>query len=124
MRTSKRHSFHRILFALGIALPGLIGILAAQAKAVTNETVKVAPALQAQVTSTVTSTPTPPLTATLPFQTSTVLPLASLPSLGNLLPSGLYAFIEAPIGTVPQPYVILSAFSALPTQISVTIPGV
>ncbi len=123
MRTSKRYSFHRILFVLGIALPGLIGILAVQAKAVTNETVNVEPVLQVQDTATVTSTSTPPLTATLPFQTSTVAPLASLPSLGNLLPSGLYAFIEAPIGTVPQPYVILSAFSALPTQISVTIQG-
>ena len=123
MRTSKRYSFHRILFVLGIALPGLIGILAVQAKAVTNENLKVEPVLQVQDTSTVTSTPTPPLTATLPFQTSTVSPLANPPSLGNLLPSGLYAFIEAPIGTVAQPYVILSAFSALPTQISVTIQG-
>ena len=123
MRTSKRRSFHRILFALGIALPSLIGILAVQAQAVIDETVKVAPALQAQGTSTVTRTPTPPLTATPPFQTSTVVPPASFPTLGNLLPSGLYAFIEAPIGIVPQPYVILSAFSALPSQISVTIQG-
>jgi hypothetical protein len=123
MRTSKRHSFRRILFALGIALPGLIGMLVVQAKAVTNESVKVEPALQVQATSTVTSAPTLPLTATLPFQTSTVLPLATLPPLGAVLPSGLYAFIEAPIGPVPQPYVILSAFSALPTQVSVTIQG-
>jgi hypothetical protein len=123
MRTSRRHSFHRILFTLGIALPGLIGILAVQAKAVTDELGKVEAAVQPQSTSTVTSTPTRFLTATPPFQTSTVSPLATSPSLGNLLPSGLYAFIEAPIGIVPQPYVILSAFSALPSQISVTIQG-
>src|SRR6185503_3076852 len=30
---------------------------------------------------------------------------------------------EAPLGAVPQPYVILSAFSALPTQVSIVIRG-
>jgi hypothetical protein len=121
MRTSKRHSFHRILFALGIAFPGLIGILMVQAKAVPDEMGRIEPALQAQSTSTVTHTSTPPLTATL--QTSTGSPPVSLPTSVNVLPSGLYAFIEAPIGTVPQAYVILNAFSSLPTQVSITIRG-
>jgi hypothetical protein len=123
MRTSKRHSFHRILFALGIALPSLIGILAVQAKAVADGTGIVGPALQVQSTSTVTRTSPPPLTATLPPQTSTGTPPSSLPTSVNVLPSGLYAFIEVPIGTIPQAYVILSAFSSLPTQVSIVIRG-
>jgi hypothetical protein len=119
MRTSKRHSFHRIMLALGIAFPGLIGILVARAESVTVERGMLQPALQA--TSTVTSTPT--LTATPPFQTSTESPTFSLPTSVNVLPSGLYTFIEAPIGPVLQAYVILSAFSALPTQVSIVIRG-
>lgn len=123
MRTSKRHSFHRILFALGIALPGLIGLLVVQAKAAAGEVEMAGPALQVQSTSTATVTSTPPFTATLPLQTATGSPPASLPTPVNVLPSGLYVFIEAPIGAVPQPFVILSAFSALPTQVSITIRG-
>jgi len=121
MPTSKRRSSHRILFALGIALPGLMGILAVQAQAVMNKTGMAEAASQAQSTSTVT--PVLPITATPPFQTSTELPPESLPTSLNVLPSGLYAFIEAPISPVPQPYVILNAFSALPSQVSVTIQG-
>lgn len=122
MRTSKRHSFHRIILALGIALPSLIGILVVQAKSVAGGTNMMPPALQAQPTSTVTQMSTPPLTATLPFQTATELP-PILPTSISVLPSGLYAFIEAPTGPMPQPYVILSAFSALPTQVSIVIRG-
>jgi hypothetical protein len=121
MRTPKRHSFHRIMLALGIAFPGLIGILVVQAKFVAVETSMMQPALQVETTSSVT--PTPPLIETLPFQTSTETPPISLPTSISVLPSGLYAYIEAPIGPVPQPYVILSAFSAIPTQISITIRG-
>ena len=122
MRTSTRHSFHRIMFALGIALPGLIGILGAQAKAVTGETGMGKPAFQAEITPTLIRTTTPLLT-TLPLQTSTGTPPVSLPTSVSVLPSGIYAFIEAPIGPVPQPYVILSAFSALPTRVSLVIRG-
>ena len=122
METRKRHSFHRLMFALGIALPGLLGMLAVQAKAETVGAGLDQPALQAQTTSTVTFTPAP-LTATLPLQTSTGTPAVILPTSISVLPSGLYAFIEVPIGPVPQPYVILSAFSSLPTQVSLVIRG-
>jgi hypothetical protein len=122
MRTSKRHSFHRIVLALGIAFPSLIGILVVQAKAVAGETGMMFPALQAQPTSTVTQTTTLSQTATPPFQTATASP-PILPTSINVLPSGLYAFIESPMDPVPQPYVILSAFSALPTQVSIVIRG-
>src|SRR5215211_302511 len=123
MRTSKRRSFHRIMFALGIAFPGLIGILVVQAEVVGGERGILQPALQAQTTSAATDTPTLSLTATLPFQTPTGTPTVSLPTSVSVLPSGLYAFIEVPIGPVAQPYVILSAFSALPTQVSIVIRG-
>lgn len=123
MRTSRRHSFHRIMFALGIALPGLIGILVVQAEAVKVESGMPGPAVQAQGTSTVTDTPTPLFTSTLPFQTPTESPPFSLPTSVSVLPSGLYAFIEAPVGVLSQPYVVLSAFSALPTQVSIVIRG-
>jgi hypothetical protein len=94
-----------------------------QAKAVVVETERRQLAFQAQTTSTITRTSTAPLGATLPFQTSTETPPIRLPTSLSVLPSGLYAFIEAPIGPVPQPYVILSGFSALPTQVSITIRG-
>jgi hypothetical protein len=120
MRARKRHSLYRFILALGIALPGLIGILVVQAKAVANQAGMVKSALQTGSPS--TSTPTPPQAAsTLPFRTSTGS--VSLPTSSSLLPSGLYAFIEAPKGLVPKPYVILSAFSALPRTVSVTIRG-
>src|SRR6266540_2950270 len=70
--------------------------------------------------STVTASP-PQATPTLPFLTSTGSP--SLPTSSSQLSSGLYAFIEAPKGLVPKPYVILSAFSSLPRSVSVTIRG-
>lgn len=77
-----------------------------------------------QTAAPVTSTPTPlRSTATLPFLTSTGSPTVSLPTSAGSLPTGLYAFIEAPKGLVPEPYVILTAFSGLPRTVPVTIRG-
>src|SRR5215212_1279863 len=121
MRARKRHSPYRFILALGIALPGLIGILVVQAKAVVNQAGLVKSALQTGSPS--TATPIPQATSTLPLLTSTGSPVASLPTSSSLLPSGLYAFIEAPKGLLPKPYVILSAFSGLPRTVSVTIRG-
>jgi hypothetical protein len=122
MRTSKRRSYPRIFFALGIALPGLIGLLVIQAKAVAGEPAAVQAALQTGIPATETAVP-PTATRALPFPTSTGSPPISLPTSSNVLPTGLYAFIQAPEGTVPEPYVILSAFSGLPTSVSITIRG-
>src|SRR6266508_5788356 len=119
MRSRKRHSPYRFILTLGIALPGLIGILAVQAQAVAVQSESSKSALQ---TTPSTGTAGPPqATPTLPFLTSTGSP--SLPTSSSQLPSGLYAFIEAPKGLVPKPYVILSAFSSLPRSVSVTIRG-
>ena len=123
MQTSKRHSFRRLMLALGIAFPGLLGIIAVRAESAIEEGGMMPPALQAEPTSTVTGTPFLPLTPTLPFQTSTELPPVSLPTSVNVLSSGLYVFIEAPIGPIAEPYVILSAFYTLPTQVSIIIRG-
>ena len=120
MRAKKRHSFYRLILALGIALPGLIGILVVQAKAVAVQAEIAKSALQAGTPS---ATSTPQTTSTLPFTTSTGTPAISLPTSSSLLPAGLYAFIEAPKGLVSKPYVILSAFSSLPRTVSVTIRG-
>ena len=122
MRIRTRHSHFRIIFALGIALPSFIGILAVQAETTTSESSSINAALQ---------TNSPPI-ATAPLrqapspissQTSTSLPEIILPTSSSLLPTGLYAFIQAPSGPVPQPYVILTAFSALPRSVPVTIRG-
>jgi hypothetical protein len=122
MQARNRQSFHRFVLALGIALPGLIGILVVQAKVAGVQPGTSQSALQTSAPA--TDTPTPArLTATLPFQTSTGSPEIILPTSVSVLPSGLFAFIEAPAGPVPQPYVILRAISSLPTRISVTIRG-
>jgi hypothetical protein len=119
MWARKRHSLYRFILALGIALPGLIGILVIQAKAVAVQLGGGKSALQ---TTPSVATPSPPqATVTLPFLTSTGSP--SLPTSSSQLPTGLYAFIEAPKGLVPKPYVILSAFSSLPRTVPVTIRG-
>src|SRR5512141_1955776 len=111
MQTKRRHSIPRFILALGIALPGFLGILAVQAKIIAGHPAAADVALQTAAPLTVT--PSLPVTVTPPVQTSTGAPEISLPTSASILASGLYAFIEAPKGVVPQPYVILSAFSSL-----------
>jgi hypothetical protein len=122
MQVRNRHSHFRIILALGIALPSFIGILAVQAEAITTESSKINSALQTDRASTATATlrqtPSPILS-----QTSTSLPEISLPTSSSVLPTSLYAFIQAPSGPVPRPFVILTAFSSLPRSISVVIRG-
>ena len=69
-------------------------------------------------TPTFTETSTPP-----PSLTSTGLPIVNLtaPPIASSLT--LYAFIRAPSGTVPRPYVILTAFASIPRTGSVSISG-
>lgn len=122
MPAKKRHSPLRLIIALGIALPSFIGILAAQAKAVASESNVNQPGLQITSSPSATSTLRQPTTALL-SQTSTSLPENSLPTSSSVFPSSLYAFIQVPSGTVPRPYVILTAFSSLPRTVSVTIRG-
>jgi hypothetical protein len=122
MRVRRRRSHFRIIFALGIALPSFIGILAVQAEATTSESSRINSALQTSSASTATATlrqaPSPILSPT-----STSLPEISLPTSSSVLATSLYAFIQVPSGPVPQPYVILTAFSSLPQSVSVVIRG-
>jgi len=117
MRTLQRNSFFSTLLILGLVLPGLIGIFAVQAKAVEDQTLRAQLALQGA------STPTPTLTSTpMPLSaTSTSLPFTNPGSLSS--PLKLYAFIQAPIGPVANPYVTLIAFSSVPRTGSVVIRG-
>lgn len=120
MQPGRRRSLQRFIFALGIAFPGLLGLLGVRAGNTAGPPDVMQYALQTGVPA--SNTPGPG-TATPPFQTSTSSPQISLPTSSSILPSGLYAFIQAPAGAVPQPYVILSAFSALPSRVAVTIRG-
>jgi len=124
MRARKRRSHYRLILALGIALPSFIGILVVQAKAVAfaDESIMIQSTLQTDGV----FTPTPTLLqTTLPLlsQTSTSAPENSLPTSSSIFPSSLYAFIQAPRGPVPRPYVILVAFASLPRTVSITIKG-
>jgi len=113
MRARKRHSVFAVVLVLGIGLPGFIGILAVQAKAVAHQSAIINAVLQAGST----STPTPSQIQA----TSTSSPvIISTPSAST---SSVYAFIQAPVEPVPQPYVILTAFAAHPQGVSITIRG-
>ncbi|HLO15740.1 MAG TPA: hypothetical protein VK206_12980 [Anaerolineales bacterium] len=120
MRARKRNSLYRIILALGIALPSFIGILIVQAKAVPSQPSPNQSLLQAQETLTPTAPLLPP---TLPPPSATFSAESSLPTPSTGLSSNLYAFIQAPTGTVSQPYVILTAFTSLPRTVSITIRG-
>ncbi len=120
MRAKKRHSMLAIILMLGIGIPGSIGIFAVQAKA-SEIQAGLSNALQAVFTSTPTWTST-----SLPDQAFTGTP----PGLSNVLltptsnpASRVYAYIQAPSGTLDQPYVILRAFTTLPTTESISMIG-
>jgi len=105
---------------LGMILPGLIGIFAVQAKAIEDQTNNALLSLQSgstpTATTTLTNTPALSVTSTELSFTNPSLPLA-----GSKLV--LYAFIQAPRGTVKRPYVILTAFASIPRTGSVEIRG-
>ena len=105
---------------MGLVLPGLIVIFVVQAKAIQNQTLKTQLVLQAGSTSTSTlsSTSTP-----LPLQTSTRPVLNNPASLLAGASLDLFAFIQAPIGTVSRPYVTLIAFGSIPQGGSIVIRG-
>ena len=120
MRKKNRHSSFLILLMLGIGLPGFIGILGVQAKAVASQPEIISSILQIAGTSTPTLIPA---TATLLASTSTDLPIVNLLTPSGIFSPALHAFIQAPTGLVSKPYVILTAFSSLPRTESVTIRG-
>src|SRR5688572_15364458 len=120
MRQKKRQHRFLILLMLGMALPGFIGILVVQAKAVAHQPEMINSILQ------LTSTPTPTLiqaTSTLLASTLTPLPLNELLPASGVSSAGLSAFIQAPNGLVSRPYVILTAFSSVPRTGPVIIRG-
>ena len=120
MRKKNRHSYFLVLLMLGIGLPGFIGILGVQAKVVASQPGMISSILQ------IASTATPTLiqaTSTLLSSTSTGLPPNNLLPPSGFSSIGLNAFIQAPIGVVSRPYVILTAFSSLPRTVPIMITG-
>jgi len=120
MRKKPRNSLFTTLLILGLILPGLVGIFAVQAKAIEEQT------LNAQLSLQNGPTPTPTLTLTNtppPSLTSTALPFTDPSFPLGLSSIDLYAFIQAPVGQVARPYVILTAFASIPRTGSVEIRG-
>ncbi|HET9907156.1 MAG TPA: hypothetical protein VFQ23_10960 [Anaerolineales bacterium] len=122
MRKKNGQSAYLILFILGIGLPGFVGILGVQAQAEAVELHSASSNLQ--TTNTATPTPTQvPSTFTSPALIATDFPSSNLATPAGIFSPGLYAFIQAPNGSVANPYVILSAFSSLSGSKDVTIRG-
>jgi len=113
MRARKRHSILAILLVLGIGIPGSLGILAVQAEASANRS-----GYELALQDAGTATPTPTLTQTVTAPSAT---LTSVP--GISLTSQLYAYIQAPGGSLSQPYVILRAFSTVPGSDQLSLRG-
>lgn len=89
-----------------MAIRGLLGIFSVQAAE--DPSAALFPLLQGASTPTITSTAT---LAAIPSLTSTLPSLATpLPGLSS--PAEVYAFVQAPVGQVPRPYVILTAFAS------------
>src|SRR6185369_2530371 len=102
MQTKQRHSLFSTLLLLGFVIPGLMGIFAVQAKAIEEQSLNTKLSLQglptATSTETLTSTPPPSVTSTLPFTDPS--------SSTGLSTVDLYTFIQAPSKPVASPYVI------------------
>ena len=122
MRKKNGQAAYLILFILGISLPSYVGILGVKAQEEAAHLNSAGSSLQA--TDTVTPTFSPATsTLTLLASTLTGLPSSNLVTPAGIFSPGLYAFIQAPNGTVASPYVILTAFSSLPRGEDVTIRG-
>lgn len=121
MQTRKRQSWFLSLLILGMGLPGLIGIFVVQARAGADQSEI---AQRALVQAGDTATPAPTGTSTpLPARTSTGLPVIVTSPPSGVSSSTLHAFIQAPVGPLARPYVILTAFASIPRTGSVTIRG-
>ena len=110
MRKKTGNSRLLSLLILGIAFRGLLGIFSVQAESSGDYPGAIWSYLQNGSTPTIalTSTGTP-----LPSMTATVSSIINSSSI--ISPAvDVYAFIQAPIGYVPRPYVILTAFASIP----------
>ena len=115
----KKNSNSRLLslLILGVVFRGLLGIVSVQAAGDPLGAIRFAQ--QNSATSTVTPTPT---TTSLPSMTLTGSPIPGQLSL--LSPATVvYAFIQAPSGYVPSPYVILTSFASIARTESVSLRG-
>ena len=120
MHKRRRQSLFALALLLGIGIPGLIGILVVQASTISASDLESSFAFQGGSTPSSTATLT---SIPLPSSTSTGLPLTAVPAASINSLEHLYAFIQAPIGHVKQPYVLLTAFSSTVRANSVVING-
>lgn len=120
MQKKRRQSLFTFGLFLGIGLPGLIGILVVQASTIKASSFDGSFIFQtgAMPSSTATLTTVP-----LPSLTPTSFPLTSTPAALAIYSEQLYAFIQAPVGVVKQPYVILTAFSSVSRAQTLVING-
>lgn len=109
MRKKSGNSRLLSLLILGIAFRGLLGIFSVQADA-SGDKPGTMPYLQSGSTSTMALTSTG---TALPSMTATVSPVAGSSSVISTSVN-VYAFIRAPVGYVPRPYVVLTAFASIP----------
>ena len=118
MQKRTRQSLFLIVLILGVGLPGLVGIFVVQAQISDVQAGLIDPVFQSD------STPSPVLTSTsLPSQTPAGSPLSNPLSPIGISPLDIFAFIQAPNGYVPRPYVILTAFASISRSESVVIRG-
>lgn len=115
----KRNSNSRFLslLILGVVFRGVLGFFSVQAADDPLSTIR------AVQQSSATSTVSPTLTTTsLPTATVTGSPApAQLSSLSST--TAVYAFVQAPVGHVPSPYVILTSFASISRTGAVSIRG-
>jgi len=117
VRKKNSNSFLLIILILGIVFRGLIGVFSVQAAG--DPLSSIWPVLQGGATSTASPTST---TTPLPSVTPTV---SLIPGLSSILPANteIYAFIQAPVGHVSSPYVVLTSFASIARAESVHITG-
>ena len=116
----KKNSNARLLsiLILGIAFRGLLGIFSVQAAG--DPLGLMWPLLQSGSTPSVTTTPTnPPLLSSTSTVSSVINPSALVASPAK----EVYAFVQAPVGHVSRPYVVLTAFASIARAESVFLRG-
>jgi len=118
MRRSLRYLIVIGFTLAGLIFPRLVRVLSVHAQIDTNQS-SVKPFIQSNATQTVT----PTLLASATPTASVTGPAPVVESSSSTATNNLSAFIQAPVGHVSQPYVILSGFSAIAQTGPIGISG-
>ena len=120
MRGNVRQPVLVVLFIVSMGLPGVLGFWDSRALEERIQSDALDPGLQIVNTSTTTLLPA---TRTIQPPTSTESPIVNLVTPDPASATRLFAFIQAPVGLVPEPFVILTAFSSIPRPGQISIRG-